>query len=220
MKTRRLISNISYNSEAFLRSVAASLVSSGVADYVHWIRHEPEEDERKAHFHVLLQPSRAVDTHELGKLFREVDLTAAGKFLGVTDVWRPSKADDWLLYSVHHAGYLRAKGQTRKLHYSLDDISSTSPDFLRVQWREINLAPYELIERLRGYASQGTPWQTVLASGEIPIRLVYGYREFYLALMEAVKVKKPVCGYYLEPFGPTAEGCGEAASGGKALLAK
>lgn len=168
MRTKRTISTVCYNSEEFLRAACDRLVSSGLCDWVHWVRHKPEEDEEKEHVHLVAQPARQVDTRALSAFFEELDPSHPDKPLACMP-WRfCSSLDDWLLYAVHDAAYLATKGQARKYHYSHEDVRSTSPDLLAEQWHEVNLAKYGLGQLIQGAVEQGRRWEEVLVSGAVP----------------------------------------------------
>lgn len=189
MKTKRLVSTIGYNTEGFLASTLDRLVNAGLIDWAHYIRHEPEEDEAKAHWHIVLMPAKSVDTNALAKQFQEVDLAHPDKPLGVLPFRFSASLDDWLLYAVHDAGYLASKGQRRKYHYARTDVLSTCPDLLAEQWREVNLAKYGLGEVLAEAVKQKLPWEAVIASGVIPPAQWTFWREVYFSLRSGATVK-------------------------------
>lgn len=182
MKTKRLISTVGYNSPAFLASTLGRLYDAGLVEWAHYIKHLPEEDEAKAHWHIVIQPARAIDTRALQREFEEIDLEKPGKPLGVLPFRFSSNLDDWLLYAIHDAGYLAAKGQVRKHHYARQEVLSTCPDLLSEQWHEVNLAKYGLGERLQEAVDLSLPWETVVASGLIPPAQWTFWREVYHSL--------------------------------------
>lgn len=188
MRTKRLVSTIGYNTEAFLASVLQRLYDSGVIEWAHYILHQPEEDEGKAHWHIVVQPSKAIDTRALAREFDEVDITKPGKPLTVQEFRFTKSLDDWLLYSIHDAGYLAAKAQTRQFHYAREDVRSTSPDLLLEQWHEVNLAKYGLGERLSQAVVRGFSWEQVVASGLIPPAQWTFWREVYYSMKGGASV--------------------------------
>lgn len=191
MRTKRTISTVCYNSDRFLRATCLRLVESGLCDWVHWVRHEPEDDEAKSHVHLVAQPAKAIDTRALSAFFEEIDLEHPGKPLSCMP-WRfTSSLDDWLLYAVHDPGYLASKGQARKHHYARDDVQSTSPDLLSEQWREINLAKYGLGQLIQGAVEQGRRWNEVLVSGAVPpSQFKFWEHVFYAMRSELVRTGK------------------------------
>lgn len=189
MKTKRLISTVGYNTPDFLAATLSKLYESGLIEWAHYIQHTPEEDESKAHWHIVIQPSKALDTRALQREFDEVDIAHPGKPLTVQPFRFSSNLDDWLLYAIHDAGYLAAKGQVRKYHYAREDVLSTCPDLLAEQWREVNLAKYGLGERLQEAVNLRLPWETVIASGLIPPAQWTFWREVYHSLRPGSEVK-------------------------------
>lgn len=167
MKTSRLISTISYNTDMFLAARMQDLVRNGVIEFAHWIRHLPETDETKSHYHVILQPSRSLDTHSLSAQFNEPDLAAEGKFLG-TMPWRFSKFPDWILYVLHDKNYLGTKGLTRDHAYTIDECLSTHPDMLREDYKNLDLTAYGIGMVLNDAVQHGRTWESVIASGVVP----------------------------------------------------
>lgn len=188
MRTKRLISTISYNSDAFIVEALRRLVAAGLVDWAHWVRHEPEEDEKKSHIHLVLSPARAIDTTALSAAFEEVDLAAPGKApLGVIP-WRfCASLDDWLLYAIHDPDYLLSKGQTRAHHYDRNAVRSTSTELLVEQWGEVNLARFGLGQQLADMAARRIPWERVICSGLIKPAQWTFWREVYFSLLGQVQ---------------------------------
>lgn len=182
MKTKRLVSTVGYNTPAFLAATLKRLYDSGVIEWAHYIHHQPEEDEAKAHWHIVVMPSKMLDTRALQHEFDEVDITKPGKPLTVQEFRFTRTLDDWLLYAIHDAGYLAAKGQTRSHHYAREDVLSTSPDLLGEQWHEVNLSKYGLGERLSDAVQRGFSWEQVVASGLIPPPQWTFWREVYYSM--------------------------------------
>lgn len=190
MKTKRLISSVGYNSEGFLSATLDRLQNAGAIDWAHYIRHEPEDDEEKAHWHIVLMPAKSIDTRALQREFDELDLEKPGKPLGVLP-WRFShNLDDWLLYAIHDPAFLASKGQTRRIHYARSAVRSTCPELLVEQWHEVNLAKYGLGQELAQAAERRIPWESVIASGLIPPAQWTFWREVYFGLLRGAG--KPV----------------------------
>lgn len=183
MKTKRLVSTVGYNSPGFLAETLDRLVNAGLVEWAHYILHKAEEDETKDHWHIVLMPSRSVDTTALQRQFQEVDVTnPAAKPLGVQPFRFTSKLDDWLLYSIHDAAYLASKGQTRKHHYAREDVLSTCPELLQEQWHEVNLAKYGLGEIVADAVRHNLTWEQLIVSGVIPQAQWTFWREVYWSL--------------------------------------
>ena len=185
MKTRRLISTIAYNTRAGLETRMDVLLTGDMIDWAHWIWHEPEADEQKGHWHVVLQPASAIDTKALSKVFEELPWGST-RAVGCIP-WRFSVLDDWLLYAIHDPGYLASKGQTRKHHYARSDVQSTSPELLQEQWAEVNLSRYGLGQMLAEAAERRVPWERLITSGVIPPSSWTFWREVYYSLLSSEK---------------------------------
>ena len=77
-----------------------------------FILHQPEEDEKKAHIHLYIEPNTLLDTMELQEFFTELDLNNPAKPLKCINFIQ-SKIDDWILYNSHNSAYLASKFETR-----------------------------------------------------------------------------------------------------------
>ena len=121
MNTSKPIATISYNTDAFLRNKIFELRQKGIIDYAMWILHQPDVDGTKPHYHVYMEPSKKIQTDELVRYFMEFERMVKvpskddpnveveeAQYLGV-QVFRNSKATDWLLYALHNEKYLTDK---------------------------------------------------------------------------------------------------------------
>lgn len=189
MKTKRTISNISYNTPDHFQGVVFDLVQRGVIEWCYWIQHKAEEDELKDHIHFVLQPSASLDTAKLGAEFREFDLTNP-KPLGVTAKWNFTSGQDgmsnWILYCMHHPGYLASKGQVRTYHYGVEDFGTTDQDAFLEDVRAIDLMQFQRLQALADAVEQSKPFATLVQTGIIPI----AQRTQYEAQYRALKVLK------------------------------
>lgn len=190
MKTKRMISTISYNSELFLGTLMCRLVDDGIIDYGHWIYHLAEKDETKNHFHLMLQPSKSVDTQGLSRQFQELDPSGNGKFLGVMP-WRFTKFEDWYLYGIHDVSYLQSKHLPRDYHYSLHDVRSTCPEMLQEDVRRIDLRSFGVGAYLAESNQKRKTWEEVIASGCIPATNWRYWKEVYMAMGGRVNLVMP-----------------------------
>lgn len=189
MRTKRLVSTISYNTDGFISAALDRLVTAGLVDWAHWVRHEPEEDEAKAHFHLVVAPSRMLDTAALSAAFKEADLAHPDRPpLGVMP-WRfCSSLDDWLLYAIHDPDYLISKGQRRAYHYRREDVQSTAPDLLAEQFREVNLSRFGVGSQIAAMVQAGASWEKVICSGLIKPANWTFWREVYLSMRKTLPV--------------------------------
>ena len=170
MKTKRTISNISYNSPDYFSNVIQSLHTARKIEWCYWILHQPDTDETKPHIHFVLQPSSAIDTFELRALFNEFDPSRPDKPLTCTSKWHYTNSlDDWLLYVVHDVGYLASKAQRRNITYDFKDIQTTDEDALRNDWNSLDRTRFDRLRYLAQAVKDGTPFAQLVQSGFIPI---------------------------------------------------
>lgn len=139
MKTMKPISTISYNSHSYLIGVLDRLVKNGMVEFYACIKHLPEEDETKEHYHVYIEPCDKIDTTKLRPLFDELEID---KFKALSDEekksykplgvmpFQKSNFSNWYWYGIHDTTYLASKGEVRKHHYTLEDIFTNEPVFL------------------------------------------------------------------------------------------
>ena len=115
MRTRKPISNISYNTIPFLKAKLEYLESKGKIENWFFIKHKAELEEdiqanKKDHIHLYIKPAVFLQTMELTEEFKEVD-PEKEKPLGVLKEWQicNSFGDLWL-YFIHNPLYLQHKG--------------------------------------------------------------------------------------------------------------
>lgn len=124
MATSKPHSTISYNTEPFLKSKLDSWLKAHYIQAYQYIRHKGEDGD-KDHIHLRIEPNKALDLMDLTEDLKE-PVHGSDKPLGVRP-WRPSKEEDWFLYSVHDPKYLKIKygdgsNKGEKLPYKDEDI--------------------------------------------------------------------------------------------------
>lgn len=173
MRTTKPIATISYNSPAYLKQKLTELQRAGKISFWAFISHLPEDDEAglKNHNHLYIEPSKIIQTEDLRAEFKEFDPSKPDKPLGCIS-FRNSNFDNWYMYSIHDKAYLASKGQSRKYHYSIDDVVSSDFDDLQFNVRTINLihlSPYrDMLEAI----NNGLSWSDYFARGTIPIQQI------------------------------------------------
>lgn len=177
MQTTKLISTVSFNTPGYLSGRLHSLVEQGIIEYAHWIWHTPEEDETKAHAHVVLQPNKRLDTSALRNQFVEL-VTGEDKPLCVLP-FKPSKMRDWILYAVHDTIYLTTKNQSRKTTYKKTDLHTTEPDLLDDDWRDAHDGDNTRLHLVIELSERGIDWLDILKSGLIPVNQLFQYRSIW-----------------------------------------
>ena len=121
MNTRKQISTISYCSKDFLIKKLNNLVKKHIISDYMMIWHFPEEDEKKGHWHIWIEPNGQIDTMDLQEMlieYNEKDPEKPFKCINFC----VSDYHHWIPYALHDKTYLTWKGQSRKYHYSDDDI--------------------------------------------------------------------------------------------------
>ena len=184
MKTSKPVSTISYNSEGWLKKTILKLKEIGDIEFAMWIYHEPDEDNRKPHYHVYLQPAKMIQTTDWDEPFTEPNpsnIELPFKALP----FRSSKETDWLLYGIHDPTYLQEKNMTRNVFYSFDDVQSTCQDALNeIISRLSDDRKGKLEYRIIDCVNRGLSWHEIVASGLVPIRYIYGAKLMYEALVQ------------------------------------
>lgn len=164
MKTAKLISTISFNTPSFVQGTVARLLESELITYSHWIQHKPEQGDNKEHIHLVIEPAKALDTLFLSKEF--IQPIPNDKPLK-TLPWNKSKISDWILYSLHHSGYLATKFQTREIEYQLSDIQSTDRDLLEAQYNEAIRDLNPLVDFVKQWYEKGRGLNELILTGAI-----------------------------------------------------
>lgn len=183
MKTKRTLSNISYNTRNFFTAKICDLYNRGIIDWAHWIVHEPDTDEKKQHIHFVLSPSSRIDTKDLEKEFTEFDPNNP-KPRRVLTIWHPENSlDDWFLYGMHHPGYLASKGQRRNIKYDLTAFKSTDEDAMRAEINSIDMTKFNRLTFIQDAVECGLPFHVLVQEGYIPIAQRAQYEFQYNALM-------------------------------------
>lgn len=188
MRTSKSISTISYNSASFLRNKLEEWKRNGVIEFAMWVKHDPEEEEKKEHYHVFIKPARLLQTVDLERESEELDIHNLDKPLKMIS-FRVSKESDWLLYSIHDPSYLAEKGLEKQFVYSFEDINSTCEDTLRDIISHCNDERNSKIEyRLIQLINKGLTWDEIILSGFIPLRYIAGAQIMYNSLSKCRKL--------------------------------
>lgn len=186
MKTTKSISTISFNTEAFLESRLIDLVKAKILTFWCFIKHKPEDDEggKKEHFHLFIEPSKLLQTDDLREQLKELDPMNPSKPLGCLP-FVSSKFGHWFMYAIHDRRYLASKGESRRFHYSQDEIVSSDPDNLIYLVRSIDnlsLSPYADMQEA---IENGVEWSEYFRRGHIPIPQLNQFQKAWSLLVEA-----------------------------------
>lgn len=182
MRTSKPVSTISYNTDEFLRKKIEYWKNIGWIEYGMWIRHEPEEDEKKSHCHVFLKPAKLIQTTDLEDGSLEIDPQNPEKPFKMVS-FRVSKESDWLMYAIHDKAYLFEKGLERVHTYSFSDVETTCEDTLNdIIAHMTDDRKGRLEYRISDCIARGMSWQQIITSGIVPIRQMGGARIMYQAI--------------------------------------
>lgn len=170
MRTTKPIATISYNSPEYLRLKLDELLKAKKISFWAFIRHKPEEDEggKKYHNHVYVEPAKMLQTVDLSEALKEFDPAKPDKYLGCIN-FRFSKFDDWYLYGLHDRAYLAWKQQSRKFHYSPEEMVTSDPDELNYLVQNINLLEVSRYADMISAQRQGLTFEQYFSRGHIPI---------------------------------------------------
>lgn len=185
MKTSKPFSTISYNSDEFLTVKLSELVQRRKIEFWTYIEHLPEEDEKKEHKHLYIVPNGQINTDEVLDFLTELDPKHPDKPLACI---RPhsSKFMDWYLYSIHDPDYLASKGQSRRFHYTKDELKCSDTDYLNEEIHQMDMSKLNKTKALKSAAESGQDFATLLLNGQIPIQQVYAYAQAYDIMTQAL----------------------------------
>lgn len=195
MKTRLPISTISFNTESFLKGKLRELQRNHFIDFWAYVKHVPEKDESKEHFHVWIYPNITVNTGELEEEFKEIDPHNSKPKRCMPFRQSQSKnklsggIDDWILYSIHDIAYLASKGQSREFHYQFSDVVSSDPDALAEYCRNIDYRAISEYQQMEMYQNSGLKLSEFLYERQPPIQQVGAFRIAWKALEDGKVVR-------------------------------
>lgn len=207
MKTRRTLTNISFNSPDYFADRMNDLLRDGVIDWAYWIVHHADNDDKKQHIHFVFQPARSVETSIITSYFLEFPFYGRIRLpLKPTSKYVPCVSlDDWLLYCKHDKDYLISKGLERNYHYQWEDFCTTDRDSLLHDIGNINYNKIGQLSMLRAGVLNKIPFAELIQQGKIPIAYRSQYEAQYRALMnlecwEKRKLKEYVKADQIEGF--------------------
>lgn len=186
MKTRKTISTISFNTPAFLRLKLEELRKAKIITVWFFISHQPEEDEKKAHIHLWILPSKTIQTDDLITEFYEKDPDPKQKIPLKCLSFQPCNSfADWYLYALHDPAYLLRKGQKRKYRYSDSDIVCSDRDELERLVSEIDMTEGSAIGRLLDALNDGISFTEYIKRGSVPLQQFSQYKAAWDFLVES-----------------------------------
>jgi len=184
LKTSKPISTISFNSDDFLKYKLDELVENHIVEFYAMIKHHPEDDEagKKYHWHVYIEVSKIVQTVFLGDLFNEPvpDNNKPLKCLP----FESSNFANWYLYALHDVDYLALKNQSRKYHYTHNDIITNDEDMLLFRVKSIDMTKISPLHGLKEAKDMGLSFKEFFMRGSIPIQQLSSYMTAWDILSE------------------------------------
>lgn len=174
MRTRSIISTISYNTPDFLRVKLQDLKRAKVISEWYFIEHQPEKDEAKEHIHLLVVPSKQLQTDDLGECFIEPDPPNPPRKCLWWEITKDFK--DWYLYAIHDPEYLASKNQSREWVYAQEQVQAHDRDYLDERVSKIDRVNLTSVSIVRQYVKSGLGFSDLLKSGSIPITQAYAYK--------------------------------------------
>ncbi len=180
MKTQKKLSTITYNTEKFLVNKLNDLLSTGVIVSWFYIKHKAEEDTKKEHIHLLVEPATRIDTVKLQHLFVEPSIISPDSPLGCMPFQTTSNFADWYLYIIHDIDYLREKGLVKKYHYKKEEVKTSNNDYFDSLVSDINFNALKPKSQIRDLICQGWSWAQILFNTNlVPIQQMKQYKEYY-----------------------------------------
>lgn len=165
------LSAISYNSIAYLKYRLDELYNNHRIEFYYFIKHLPEEDEKKSHIHLLLKVNGRIDTMELQEYLKEPDLKSDKPLLTVgfrkmhdNDDIRNGK----MLYDIHDPKYLRMIGEERKYHYNWSDLKTSCQEELDY-YIEICRYPKSTAVEIDEAFERGESVYNLVRTGKVPL---------------------------------------------------
>jgi hypothetical protein len=150
-----------------LEGAIQRLANSELIEWAHWIKHKAEADDtNKDHIHLVIQPNKAIDTLQFFKEFIEPDPNNELP-LKCLPPNKTKNVGDWILYGLHHIGYLASKFETREYTYSIDDMQSTDRDLLLEQYRQALRELNPELEAVKHSYDKGLSLDDILLGGYV-----------------------------------------------------
>lgn len=181
MKTRLPISTISYNSPKFLALKLRELQAAKIISEWHFIEHEPEDDEggKRKHIHLWLEPSKTIQTDDLIAEMLEPDPDKPDKPRKCLPFRISKNFGDWYLYGIHDRAYLASKAESRRYHYTVEDVRTSDDDQLNCRIHEIDMLDKSGWSKMSAYMQEGLTFAEVFKRGAVPIQQFAQFKAAY-----------------------------------------
>lgn len=173
MRTSKPVATITYNSVDFLEAKLAELMrQKKIQDYI-FILHHKEEDEKKDHIHLYIEPNTRIDTMDLQKFLEEPDLLHPGKPLRPIKFVACRSLDDWILYNEHFPPYLVSKYESREYIYEKEEFHYADENAFEDAYLHAHKASEWARKNaiLRQLADRNIEGVDLILNGSIPLNL-------------------------------------------------
>lgn len=176
MRTTKPISTVSYNSIPYLTLKLEELQRAKRISFWAFVWHQAEDDEqgKKDHCHVYIEPAKMLQTEDIRDELKEYDPTNE-KPLGCLS-FVSSKFDHWYLYALHDKRYLAMKGQSRRFTYSHDCFVTSDADDLLHKARSIDLLGLSPYAAMEDAIAQGLTFAEYFKRGTIPLPQLHAFQ--------------------------------------------
>lgn len=175
MRTMKSYSTISYNSVEFLKIKLNDLINRNKIAFYAFIYHFAEDDEEKDHIHLYIEPNGTNDTDQVREYLEEIDLTRLDKKPLGCRPCKSSKWQDWYLYAIHDKEYLASKGQSRKYHYTKEDMIVSDKLYFTELLHSMDLTKLRPMKVLKEAVDNGQSFVSLVKNGTIPVQLINQY---------------------------------------------
>lgn len=180
-----MISCVSYNTNRQLVRVLEEQTRKHNIDFWAFVNHHPEEDERKCHTHLLVVPSKKIDTNEFKDLFDELDPQNPTKPFACLPFRKSTNFGDWYLYAIHDKRYLASKGQLRKYSYRKEDFFVSDIDYFTELIHQIDMSKLNKNYIITEALENGVSLETLAMTGQIPVQQFNQFRSLFEYLRQA-----------------------------------
>lgn len=158
-------------------SVLKKSLDQGEIFFYAVIRHAPEEDTKKEHFHFFVSPSKPLDFISFRRRF--IEPCDDEKPLNCLP-FQTSKLSDWILYALHDIQYLNKKGLLRINHYSLENFFTNDEEYLLQSYNDAKEAISDSRMNLfLAAVRRGSSFGEILRSGVVPPNQIVYWEKVY-----------------------------------------
>lgn len=200
MRTTKPVATISFNTPEYLELKLNELQKAGLISFWAFIVHKPEDDEggTKSHQHVFIEPSKMIQTDDIKAQLKEFDPAKPEKPKG-TIAFVSSKFGPWYLYALHDRRYLASKGQSRRFHYTHEEVVSSDEDDLLARARSIDMLSISPYADMEDAQLNGISWPEYFARGTVPLPQVQQFQTAWNLLLENATYRAGREGHANEP---------------------